>query len=265
MKRISTSKLVPLWQFLRSSSSVLTVILYNRRTRLSKIFAPSYVKISTRHLLLPSLASSKPAFCHSQRPLRLRLGKRMAMSQLLKKLPRQDSLVEVPRLHSSNCLASLDHVCLMSSLVCGNPWQEGYYPLALEVNIFTHNTGIQLTPYLDSLSKMDNLIEKQCGQDVIDSLSVLEAAIPTFHQDLWSTCSQLFPLISLALRSKFAIIRQCASRCFATLCDVMTTDSMHFVIEKIVPYLGDTTNLSNRQGATELVYRKCLILTPSSI
>lgn len=103
---------------------------------------------------------------------------------------------------------------------------------------------------------MDSLIEKQCGQDVIDSLSVLEAAIPTFHKDLWSQCGQLFPMISLALRSKFAIIRQCAARCFATICDVMTMDAMHYVIEKIVPYLGDTSNLSNRQGATELIYRK---------
>lgn len=120
----------------------------------------------------------------------------------------------------------------------------------------TPNNSIQFTVFIDSPNKMDSLIEKQCGQDVIDSLSVLEAAVPTFHQDLWSTCSQLFPKITLALRSKFAIIRQCAARCFATICDVMTTEAMHFVIETVVPYLGDTSNLSNRQGATELIYRE---------
>lgn len=144
----------------------------------------------------------------------------------------------------------------MLFLACGSPWLAAFYLLAQEVRLPTVNYVIRLTVPTESLTKMDSLLDKQCGQDVIDSLSVLEAAIPTFHQDLWSTCSQLFPLISLALRSKFAIIRQCASRCFATMCDVMTTEAMQFVIEKVVPFLGDTSNLSNRQGATELIYRE---------
>jgi TATA-binding protein-associated factor len=33
---------------------------------------------------------------------------------------------------------------------------------------------------------------------------------------------------------------------------------MRYVIEKIVPYLGDAINLNNRQGATELIYRKLI-------
>ena len=100
-------------------------------------------------------------------------------------------------------------------------------------------------------------MEKQFGQDVIDSLSVLDAVVPTFHEALWPKFHELFPMVGLALRSRFAIIRQCAARCFATMCDVMTAAAMRFVIEKVVPYLGDSLNLANRQGATELVYRKC--------
>ncbi|PSR84037.1 hypothetical protein PHLCEN_2v5539 [Hermanssonia centrifuga] len=106
----------------------------------------------------------------------------------------------------------------------------------------------------DSPSKTDALIEKQFGQDVIDSLSVLDAVVPTFHENLWIKFHELFPMIVLALRSRFAIIRQCAARCFATICDVMTAAGMRYVIENVVPFLGDTLNLSNRQGATELVY-----------
>ncbi|KAL4253953.1 TATA-binding protein-associated factor Mot1 [Abortiporus biennis] len=106
----------------------------------------------------------------------------------------------------------------------------------------------------DNPAKMDTLIEKQFGQDVIDSLSVLEAVIPTFHEGLWPKLTELFPMIILALRSRFAIIRQCAARCFATICSVVTVDAMHYVVQKVIPFLGDTTNLSNRQGATELAY-----------
>ncbi|KAI0078954.1 SNF2 chromatin remodeling protein [Panus rudis PR-1116 ss-1] len=106
----------------------------------------------------------------------------------------------------------------------------------------------------DSPNEMDSLIEKQWGQDVIDSLSVLEAIVPTFHEALLSRFRELFPMITLALRSRFAIVRQCAARCFATICSVITVDAMHHVIEAVVPLLGDTSDLHNRQGATELIY-----------
>ncbi len=103
------------------------------------------------------------------------------------------------------------------------------------------------------------MIEKQFGQDVIDSLSVLEAVVPTLHEDVWPRLAELFPMILLALRSKFAIIRQVASRCMATICDVMTSPAMRYVIEHAVPLLGDPVSLTNRQGATELLYRMSLI------
>ncbi|KAJ7349156.1 SNF2 superfamily chromatin remodeling protein [Mycena albidolilacea] len=106
----------------------------------------------------------------------------------------------------------------------------------------------------DSPGDSDDRIQKQFGQDVIDSLSVLDAVAPTFHPDLWPKLAETFPMMHIALTSRFAIIRQCAARCFATLCDVMTSEAMRYVIENIVPLLGDPLVLANRQGATELMY-----------
>ncbi|GLB35068.1 putative protein with domain of unknown function (DUF3535) [Lyophyllum shimeji] len=106
----------------------------------------------------------------------------------------------------------------------------------------------------DSVEQSDWLIEKQFGQDVIDSLSVLEAVAPTLHHDLWPKLSELFPMLDMALRSRFAIIRQSAARCLATICDVMTSEAMHYVVEHLVPLLGDPLVLAHRQGATELIY-----------
>ncbi|KAF7359286.1 TBP associated factor [Mycena sanguinolenta] len=106
----------------------------------------------------------------------------------------------------------------------------------------------------DSPGESDDRIQKQFGQDVIDSLSVLDAVAPTFHPDLWPKLAETFPMMHTALTSRFAIIRQCAARCFATLCDVMTSEAMRYVIENIVPLLGDPLVLANRQGATELMY-----------
>jgi TATA-binding protein-associated factor len=96
---------------------------------------------------------------------------------------------------------------------------------------------------------------KQFGQDVIDSLSVLEAVVPALHADLWPKIIELLPRLLIALRSKYAIIRQSAARCLATVCDVITMDGMKFVIENAIPLLGDPLSLPNRQGAAELIYR----------
>lgn len=114
--------------------------------------------------------------------------------------------------------------------------------------------GVLTACSTDTPDSADDLINRQHGQDVIDSLSVLEAVVPTLHQELWPKIRELFPMIAMALRSRFAIIRQSAARCFAAICDVMTVDAMRFVIETILPFLGDTLVNPNRQGATELVF-----------
>ena len=98
-------------------------------------------------------------------------------------------------------------------------------------------------------------MEKQYGQDVVDSLSVLEAVSPALDPALWPKLADLFPAMAIALRSKFAIIRQTAARCFATICEVMTAEAMLFVIEHLLPLIGDAVVLSNRQGAAEVIYR----------
>lgn len=91
---------------------------------------------------------------------------------------------------------------------------------------------------------------------MIDSLSVLEAVVPTLHHDLWGKVKETFPMMLLALQSRFAIIRQVAARCFATVCDVMTSAAMRFVVENVIPLLRDPLVLAHRQGATELIYRE---------
>ncbi|EIW85445.1 hypothetical protein CONPUDRAFT_80033 [Coniophora puteana RWD-64-598 SS2] len=106
----------------------------------------------------------------------------------------------------------------------------------------------------ESPQEADRLIDKQYGQDVVDSLSVLEAVAPTLHEDLWPKLAELFPMMSICLRSRFSIIRQSAAKCLATACCVMTSEAMRFVIENIIPLLGDPVVLSNRQGSAELIY-----------
>lgn len=68
-------------------------------------------------------------------------------------------------------------------------------------------------------------------------------------------------MLSFTLRSRYAIIRQSAARCFSTICEIMTTDAMLVVVENIIPFISDSSNLHNRQGAAELIYRAQNILS----
>ena len=63
-------------------------------------------------------------------------------------------------------------------------------------------------------------------------------------------------MLELGIRSKFAIVRQCSTKCFATVCDVITNDAMRYVVEKAIPLMNDPLNLNNRQGSIELIFRK---------
>jgi TATA-binding protein-associated factor len=100
----------------------------------------------------------------------------------------------------------------------------------------------------------------QKGQDVVDNLVILDAIVPTFHELLWSRLYDLFPQMVFALRSQYAVIRQLAAQSFATICDVATPNAMRYVIDHVLPLLGDTLVLTNRQGAIELIYRQCACL-----
>ncbi|KAL5529004.1 hypothetical protein ACEPAG_4978 [Sanghuangporus baumii] len=106
----------------------------------------------------------------------------------------------------------------------------------------------------DSVRDADKLMEKQLGQDVIDSLSVLKVTAPTLHEGLRCRLVELLPKLSMALRSRYAIIRQCTAKCFATVCGVITDQALKYVVEHVVAFLGDAKSSTNRQGVVELVY-----------
>lgn len=92
------------------------------------------------------------------------------------------------------------------------------------------------------------------GQTIIDCLTIVRSLAPTIHASLHDRMTSLFPYIIRALKSPFAIIRQSAAQCIATLCNVMTITSMRIVVEEIIPLLGDVRVLTNKQGAIEVVF-----------
>src|SRR5436309_1910971 len=91
-----------------------------------------------------------------------------------------------------------------------------------------------------STEEVDDRIEetRTVGQGIIDSLTLIQCISPHFDPKLWPRLGSLFPLILSALRSRFSALREAAALCFATLCSVLTTEAMRYVIEYVVPLLG---------------------------
>ncbi|KAF8321727.1 hypothetical protein DL93DRAFT_2209827, partial [Clavulina sp. PMI_390] len=102
--------------------------------------------------------------------------------------------------------------------------------------------------------------ERLNGQAIVDCLTILKAVIPTFHRSLHPRIMTLFPTILKALMSGYAIIRQCAAQCLATICDVMTVEAMLRVVEDVIPLLGDAKNLTHKQGAIEAIHDIVMLL-----
>ncbi|KAF9189260.1 TATA-binding protein-associated factor mot1 [Haplosporangium sp. Z 11] len=89
--------------------------------------------------------------------------------------------------------------------------------------------------------------------DVIDALEMIKTLVPHIHMELHSSIEQLMPHIATALLSPFTVIRHAAAKCLAVICNVITVPGMHLVIDRVVPFLGDSVNVIRRQGAVELI------------
>ncbi|KAI8096669.1 uncharacterized protein BX664DRAFT_324574 [Halteromyces radiatus] len=108
-----------------------------------------------------------------------------------------------------------------------------------------------------NLRMQDNLL---IGQEVIDSISVITTVVPFLSQELWPRVISIVPYICKALLSCFAVIRQVSARCLATIANVITPETMQYVIDLVIPNLGDMLNPIHRQGASELIYHLVQLL-----
>jgi TATA-binding protein-associated factor len=94
------------------------------------------------------------------------------------------------------------------------------------------------------------------GQNVLDCLTVLPAVVPSIHPSLRHRIAPLFATLATAARSKFPVVRQSVSRCYASLCEVMPSEGLMQVVRDVVPILGDPLNSDHRRGAIEVISRQ---------
>ncbi|CAI9718030.1 TATA-binding protein-associated factor 172-like [Octopus vulgaris] len=90
-------------------------------------------------------------------------------------------------------------------------------------------------------------------QEIINSLQVLECVANALSKSLLSQVLELLPDLSGYLQNCYTSIRHLACRVVGTLAQLDTLFVMTHIIEVVLPYLGASDNLTQRQGACEVL------------
>lgn len=110
----------------------------------------------------------------------------------------------------------------------------------------------------------DNILEGGSGQAFLDTLTALRDVVPTVDGSLLHRVQELFPSLLLGLQSRFAVVRQAVAKTFAIICEILTPETMLYVVERALTLVDDANSLTNRQGGTELVFRTSIVAVSGS-
>ncbi|KAI8979025.1 hypothetical protein BDB01DRAFT_852241 [Pilobolus umbonatus] len=118
------------------------------------------------------------------------------------------------------------------------------------------------TGQADAVERADQLITSNyaLGQEVIDSLTILNMVTPCLSEGLWETIDDIVPYICRSLQSCYAVIRSVSARCLAGIANVVTTKTMQVIIDHVLPQLSNPKNPFHRQGVSELIYHLVQLL-----
>ena len=61
----------------------------------------------------------------------------------------------------------------------------------------------------------------------------------------------VLPQLVLALEHPVTVVRHCAARVFGMMARLVTTHTIHCLLERVLPLLGSTDDIKRRQGAIE--------------
>ncbi|KAI9711455.1 MAG: TATA-binding protein-associated factor mot1 [Chrysothrix sp. TS-e1954] len=92
------------------------------------------------------------------------------------------------------------------------------------------------------------------GQAVVDALSTLRVLVSRLHPALHSFVMELMPLVTCALKSKLAVIRYAAAKCFASICSVVDVEGFTTLMRDVLPSITNAHDPYQRQGAIECIY-----------
>ncbi|XP_070498926.1 TATA-binding protein-associated factor 172 [Chironomus tepperi] len=114
----------------------------------------------------------------------------------------------------------------------------------------------------NTLSKIDEqyirqlscqLIPQDETNNIIIALQLIEIASPHLHKDLHKELFESLTKLCFLIQHPLKAIRHMAARCLATFAAIDSQSVMLFVIDSLIPLLGQIENPINREGAIEAI------------
>lgn len=113
----------------------------------------------------------------------------------------------------------------------------------------------------DTESSLKDSEETKAGQAIIDSFGILRALFTFMSPQIQNNeVLPKLPIFLKFLRSKYSVFRYSAAKTIATLARHRMVEVMSFIIEQVLPLFGNAGSVTDRQGATELIYHLCSLL-----
>ncbi|GAB1607432.1 TATA-binding protein-associated factor 172-like [Argonauta hians] len=124
--------------------------------------------------------------------------------------------------------------------------------LPTEVPALWANITLNLNEEKVKESNSSNVPETEL-QDLINSLQVLEVVSASLSKSLLSQVLDLLPHLSGYLQNCYTSVRHLACRVVGSLAQLDSLHVMTHIIEVVLPYLSASDNLTQRQGACEVL------------
>ncbi|SCU88020.1 LAFA_0E10220g1_1 [Lachancea sp. 'fantastica'] len=99
------------------------------------------------------------------------------------------------------------------------------------------------------------------GQEIVDAMGVLRALVVYMSKDVQNNeVLPRLPYLVKFLRSDLPVFRYSAARALADLANTLPIQVLPFIIQKALPLMNNPSSVTDRQGATELVYHLAMCM-----
>ncbi|KAA0718268.1 TATA-binding protein-associated factor 172 [Triplophysa tibetana] len=89
------------------------------------------------------------------------------------------------------------------------------------------------------------------GQELVNSLQVLEVTAGAMAQELNLVLMEQLPLLCTCLQHPYTAVRHMAARCVGVLSKIATMETMNVFLEHVLPWLGAIDDNTKQEGAIE--------------
>ncbi|XP_076073071.1 TATA-binding protein-associated factor 172-like [Mytilus galloprovincialis] len=135
----------------------------------------------------------------------------------------------------------------------------GDVALSKMCRLFGDNLGTELPTLWEAITSPLEKLEKDIteeipidiAQETVNSLQLIEAVGSSLNSSLIEQIKQKLSSILNGLKNSYTAIRHMSARSVGMMAQILTSHTLSFIMDKILPLMGDMEHEKHRQGACE--------------